>query len=103
VTYLLTVQVSDALRYLSEEMNDQFLRKYSFGTLILNILIEADSTNVLLDQVDLFGCLEAIDQLDSVWMLELLHALDFSHYGFLLVWIIKLVLRVDFHRHFFLS
>ena len=94
---LLAVQVAYTLRYLSEKVAYQFLWEYSLCAFVLNELVQADPADVFLDQVDLLGRLEAIEQLYGVWVLQLLHALNLPHHRSLFVGVVQLVLGVDFH------
>jgi hypothetical protein len=97
VADLLAVQVAHTLRYLSEKVAYQLLRKYSLSAFIFNELVQADPANVFLNQVDLLGRLEAIEQLYGVWVLQLLHALNLPHHRSFLVGVVQFVLGVDFH------
>jgi len=103
VADLLAVQVAHTLRYLSEKVANQLLREYSLGAFVLNELVQADPADVFLNQVDLLGRLEAIEQLYGIWVLQLLHALYLPHHRSFLVWVVQLVLRVDFHGDFLFS
>ena len=94
---LLAVQVAYTLRYLSEKVAYQFLWEYSLCAFVLNELVQADPADVFLDQKDLLGRLEAIEQLYGVWVLQLLHALNLPHHRSFLVGVVQLVLGVDFH------
>lgn len=100
VADFLTVQIAYTLSYLSEKVNHHVFRQDSFRALVLDILIETNSGYVFLNYIDLLRGFKRIEKFDCVRVLKLFHAVDFTHYRFLLARIVQLVLRIDFHSDF---
>lgn len=97
---VLIVQISQGLANLFEEEASVLLRQDALRAFELDVLIEADSADEFLHQVDVLGCLEVIEELHNVRVFELLHACDLSLHGLALGGIIQLILWVYLYRYF---
>lgn len=101
---VLVVKCADCLAELPEKDPSLLLGQDSLGTLKLDVLVQADSGDEFLNQIDIFPGLEVIIELHDVRVVDLqaLHACDFSLNGLPLCCIIQFVLRIDFDGHFLL-
>lgn len=100
MTYFLAMKISDTLTYLFEKVPCSLLWDHTFLTFIFDILIQADTTHILLDQIDILGCFERVDKLHYVRVFEFLHAVDLAKHCFTLGRIIELEFGVNLHCDF---
>ena len=78
----LVMKVIKCLGNLLEKLATDRLLDLAVGALLLNILVERDSRNVVSNNADLFTGFDQIIHLDDMWMVDLLQSHDFSLNGF---------------------
>ena len=104
VAYVLVVQTADRLAELPEEDPRLIFGQDSLGALKFDVLVQADSRDEFLNQIDVLPGLEVIIELYNIRVISLqaLHACDLSLNSLPLGSIIQLVLGINFDCHFLL-
>lgn len=102
---VLVVKCADGLAELPEEDPGLLLGQDPLGTLKFDVLVQADSGDEFLNQIDVLPGLEVIIELHNVRVVDLqaLHACDLSLNGLPLGGIIQFVLGIDLDGHFLLG
>ena len=80
---------------LYEVFSDIYL--YRFVALISHVLVQADSRDILLYEINLFGTLKVVVDLAHIRVLELLHTAYLTVDCILFIRVIEFVLRINFN------
>lgn len=105
MTYVLLMQTSNGFTELTEKYSGLVLWQDAFGRFQLDVLVQGDTRDELLYQINVLRCFKVVVELHDVGMIALqaLHASDLPLYSFTLGSIIQLVFRVDFDGHLLLG